>query len=251
LTSNKKTLDLLSKLTHAKRSSHTHTHTHTHTQPTSSVPRLAGPIMPLVAWIAEQPWLSSLSAAQFNKSGIPRALRQASAPEAPCWSPLWPSVSETGGSGSPLPVLGCAGEVAVGLGGLSPARRAQAAAPLFPGGGAAASASSAATAAASPSTAADPDTSPRRRSIAEYHRAFSSGEATPSGVAAAALEALRSVGGVCSGPSSSRRRRSSSSAAPPASSSASSPSRQQPAANWFIAVDEGDVMSQAEASTAR
>ena len=190
--------------------------------------------MPLAAWISEQSWLSCLSAAQFAKSGIPRALREASAPEAPCWSPLWPLKRESGDP-SP-PVLGCAGESAVGLGGLGPARRAQAAAPLFPAAGGAASA-------AASSAAADPDTSPRRRSVAEYHRAFASGEATPSSVAAAALEALRSVGGVCSDPSCSSP-----------SSSTSSPSRQQqqqPAARWFIALDEGDVMRQAEASTAR
>ena len=219
--------------------------------------------MPLVAWIAEQPWLSCLSAAQFHKSGLPRGLREAaSAPEAPCWSPLWPVAGSRRAIGSP--VLGCAGESAVGLAGMGPARRAQAAAPFFPGGagGVAASAAAAAVAgaaAASPSsassTSADPDTSPRRRSVAEYHRAFSSGEVTPSGVAAAALEALRSVGGVCRSPeedSSSRHRRRWQRQRRRASSSSSDPSRQQqPATNWFIAVDEGDVMRQAEASTAR
>lgn len=204
--------------------------------------------MPLVAWIAEQPWLSCLSAAQFRKSGIPRALREASAPEAPCWSPLWP-VNESDVIGSP--VLGCAGESAVALARMGPARRAQAAAPFFPGG-ARGTASAAAAAAASPlaSTSADPDTSPRRRSVAEYHRAFSSGEATPSGVAAAALEALRSVGGICS-LSSSRRQRRRLFSFFPSSASSSRQQQQQPAANWFIAVDEEDVMRQADASTAR
>ena len=221
--------------------------------------------MPLVAWIAEQPWLSLLSAAQFRKSGIPRALRGASAPEAPCWSPLWPPATtdeeqeeeeeeeeegDRDSSGdSQRPVLGCAGKAAVGLGGLGPAARAQAAAPFFPPP-LAASASSR----PSPSTSADPDAYPRRRSVAEYHAAFDSREATPAGVAAAALEALRSVGGVCRPPLSSS---SSSASSSPSSLSSLSSSRlaqqqqRQPAANWFIAVDEGDVMRQAEAATAR
>ena len=136
----------------------------------SSVPRLAGHAIHLVAWLSEQAWAAPLLAPSWRKSGIPAAMRGVALPDPPAWTPMW-RVPEGGvhpGAGA-----GCG---LISMEGRDAAARAVAGAAVAP------PAAPVATGASSPP--------PRPRSITDYAAAYVAGVATPAAVADAALAAI-------------------------------------------------------------